>query len=305
MWLIGASIIGFRFHLKGMAMDMKTLGLLAHAFLPVLLLIPVVAVSQERASSSSKITVYKENFSSLSPGPTQPFPGATDQDGWFSQLARYPAYGEIGGEIALGAKGLHEFTSSSIDGPVQTIDKRLITPPDLSRYPRITLQVNFYARTSDLSAANTYFSEIIVGGGPHPGFEVLGFGITSGNGISKEIDGVNVGFASFNGGDNNEPIFPTVARNLAWDTWHAVTLVVDQTKDRYVSLEVDGRSEDISTYALPRSNTAPDVWERGQLMETIQALIIPSADFGGSSDDDIYWDNFKITVEQPRRGKKQ
>jgi hypothetical protein len=269
----------------------------------VLFLIPVSALSQEKTLNSSKITIYRENFSSLSPGPTQPFPGATDQDGWFSQLARYPTYGAVETDIALGAKALHEFTSSSIEGPVQTIDQRLITPPDLSRYPRITLHVNFYAHTSDLIAANTYFAEIIVGGGPHPGFEVLGFGITSGNGIAKEIAGVNVGMASFNGVDNNEPIFPTVARNLAWDTWHTVTLVVDQAKDRYVSLEVDGRSEDISAYSLPRSNTGPDVWERGQLMETIQALIIPNGDFGGSSDDDIYWDNFKIMVEQPRRGR--
>ncbi|MEY4702013.1 MAG: hypothetical protein RL326_2200 [Pseudomonadota bacterium] len=288
-----------------MVMDRKTLSLLARVCLPVLLVSPVAALSQERPSNSSKIAVYKQNFSSLNAGPTQPFPGATNQDGWFSQLAVYPAYGAIEGDIALGAKALHEFTSSSLGGPVQTIDKRLITPPDLSRYPRITLQVNFYAHTSDLSAANTYFSEIIVGGGPHPGFEVLGFGITSGNGISKELAGVNVGMASFNGVDNNEPIFPTVARNLAWDTWHAVTLVVDQSRERYVSIEVDGRSEDLSAYSLPRSNTATDVWERGQLMETIQTLIVPNADFGGSSDDDIYWDNFKITVEQLRRARDQ
>jgi len=38
-------------------------------------------------------------------------------------------------------------------------------------------------------------------------------------------------------------------------------------------------------------------------MESIQAVIYPNADFGGSSDDDIYWDNLKIIVERPRKGK--
>lgn len=100
--------------------------------------------------------------------------------------------------------------------------------------------------------------------------------------------------------DNNLRLIPTVGRNLAWGTWHSVTLVADQAEDRYVSIEVDGRLEDLSAYLLPRSQTAPGVWERGQLMEYIEAAIYPNSDFGGSSDDDIYWDNLRITVKRRR-----
>lgn len=288
-------------------MNKTTLSLVARVCLPAVILIPGPVFSQENTSQSSKITVYKQTFNSLSAGTTQPLPGAPGQGGWFSRLANYPAYGEIESNIALGRKALHEFTSSSLGGPVQTIDERAITPPDLSRYPRITLQSNFYAHTSDLSAANSYIAGIEVRGGPHPGFEILGFSINSGNGTPKEIAGVNVGLARFNGVDNNEPVPLTVGQNLTWNTWHAVRLVVDQAKDRYVSIEVDGKVQNLSAYSLPRSKTAPTVWERGQLMERILAQIVPNGGFGDSSDDDIYWDNLKITVERQHKssGKKE
>jgi hypothetical protein len=207
----------------------------------MLIVRPAVS-QQEGASSGSKITVYKQNFNSLRAGQTQPFPGARGQDGWYRQLAISPAYGEIQTRIALGRKALHEFTSSSLGGPVQTIDQRRIKSPDLSRYPRITLKAHFYASSSDLRAANSYIADIGVRGGPHPGFEILGFGLSSGNGFRKAVARVNVGVARFNGVDNNEPIALTVGQNLSWNAWHAVTLVVDHARDRYVSLEVDGTS---------------------------------------------------------------
>lgn len=285
-------------------MNRRALGLSICVFFLVLILIPRTASLQERASSSSRIAIYKQKFNSLSAGPTQPFPGASGQDGWFSALAPYPAYGEIEANIARGRNALHEFTSSSVEGPIQKIDERLITPPDLSRYPRITLQASLYARSSDLSAANIYTATIGVRGGPHPGFDILRLLVVSGNGTSKETAGVNVIIECFNGVDNNLRLSPRVGQNLAWNAWHAVTLVVDQAKDRYVSLEVDGELQDLSAYRLPRSEIAPGVWERGQLMESIQGAIYPNADFGGSSDDDIYWDNLKILVEQKRKGKR-
>lgn len=79
---------------------------------------------------------------------------------------------------------------------------------------------------------------------------------------------------------------------------------MDQAKDRYVSPKVDGRVEDLSAYLLLRSQTAPGVWKRGQLMESIQDSICPNDDFGGASDDDIYWDNLKIVGERQSKGKR-
>ncbi len=124
-------------------------------------------------------------------------------------------------------------------------------------------------------------------------------------GTPKDVVGVNIWLDSFNGVDNNEPIPWTVRRNLTWNTWHAVTLVVDQATDRYVSLEVDGRVQDLSAYRLPRSKTDTNVWERGQLMEFIRAEIVPNVSEAGASEDDVYWDNVNIVVERPRGGKSQ
>jgi hypothetical protein len=246
------------------------------------------------------VVVYKSNFNSLAAGLTQPFPGAPRQDGWFSELALPPAYGEIQKDVALGRQALHEFTSPSVPNFTQTIDKRLITPPDLARYPLMTLHVDFFARTTDLNASDVYGAALAITGGPFPGFEIMQFSINSGNGIPKEEAGVNIGLSTFNGVDNDEPIPLSVGQNLTWDTWHQVTIIADQASDRYISLTVDGRSEDLSAYLLPRSEVAPGVWKRGQLMEDIQAVIAPNIDFGGASDDDIYWDNLNITVERPK-----
>lgn len=289
---------------KSKMIHSKTFGIVACVFLPMLTLIPRCAISQDKSSNSSRITVYKQNFNPLTAGPTKPFPGASGQDGWFNALAPSPSYGEIEAKIALGRKALHEFTSSSVEGPVQKIDERLITPPDLSTYPRITLQTNFYAHTSDLSAANIYTATMEARGGPIANFEIAGFIVFSGNGTPKESAGVNIIVERFNGVDNNLRLTPTVGQNLAWDAWHSVKLVVDQAKDRYVSIEVDGKLEDLSAYLLPRSPIAPGVWKRGKLMENIQAAIYPNDDFGGSSDDDIYWDNLKILVERPHGNKR-
>lgn len=282
-------------------MNRNIFTLLFSLLLPGLLVIPsgTVAPRIDRAVKA-KVVLYRSNFNSLSAGLTQPFPGAPRQDGWFSELALPPAYGEIQKDIARGRQALHEFTSVSVPDFTQTIDKRFITPPDLSSYPIITLQVDFYAHTSDLSASNVYGAVLGVTGGPHPGFQMLEFSVNSGNGVPKADAGVNIGLSRFNGVDNNEPIPLSVGQNLAWDTWHRVIVVANQASDRYVSITVDRQSEDLKAYLLPRSDVAPGVWERGQLMEEIQAVIAPNAEFGGASDDDIYWDNLIITVERPR-----
>jgi WD40 repeat protein len=87
-----------------------------------------------------------------------------------------------------------------------------------------------------------------------------------------------------------------VGRQLAWESWHHVILVVDQAQDRYVSLTVNGRTEDLSSHPLPRSEL-DGVWQRGQLMEEILANIAPNRSFGDASEDDIFWDNLRISVQ--------
>lgn len=244
--------------------------------------------------------IYATNFDNFVPGLTQPYPGTGGQDGWYQELAQAPGFGEIQNQASVSGKALHEFTSSTVPGLFQTIDKRLITPPNLRRYPRITLQVDFYARTSDLDAQNIYDAFLTVNGGPHPGYEIVGFGLTSGNGVPKAEAQLNIVLNSFNGQDNNMPVLPFVGQNLAWEQWHRVILVIDQSRDRYVSITVNGHKEDLSSYTLPRSEL-DGVWSRGQLMEEIIANIAPHVEYAGMSEDDIYWDNLRILVESARR----
>jgi hypothetical protein len=245
-----------------------------------------------------QIVIYETNFNSLKRGLTQPFPGENGQDAWFSELAVSPGYGEIQNKIARPGQALHEFTSSSVPGLIQTVDKRLIAASDLSQYPVIKIQVDFYAHTSDLNARNIFGAVLALTGGPHPGFEILAFSLNSGNGTPKGEAGVNMELSTFNGIDNNEPIPLQVGQNLAWDKWHRIVLVASQSEDRYVSLKVDGHVEDLSAYALPRSEVSIGVWERGMSMEEIQAVIAPNMDFESVSEDDIYWDNLQITVSR-------
>ncbi len=261
---------------------------------------PVAAERVNPPRHPARTVVYVTNFDGLAPGLTQPFPGTPGQDGWYQELAQAPGFGEIQNQVAVSGQALHEFTSSDVPGHFQTIDKRLITPPNLRRFPLITLQVDFYARTSALDAQNGYDAFMAVSGGPHPGYEIVGFGLTSGNGVPKGEAQVNIVLNSFNGQDNNVPVFPSVGQHLAWERWHRVILVVDQSRDRYVSLTVNGRTEDLSGYTLPRSELN-GIWSRGQLMEAIIANIAPHGEFVDKSDDDIYWDNLRIVVESARR----
>ncbi|HXQ36487.1 MAG TPA: hypothetical protein VN843_20910, partial [Anaerolineales bacterium] len=173
-------------------MNRNIFSLIFSLLLPGLLVIPSrTLVPTSGSPTRAKVVVYKSNFNSLTAGLTQPFPGAARQDGWFSELAISPAYGEIQRDIALGRHALHEFTSASVPNFTQTIDKRLITPPDLSHYSIITLQVDFYAHSSDLNASDVYGAWTGITGGPHPGFEMLAFSVNSGNGVPKGEAGVN------------------------------------------------------------------------------------------------------------------
>jgi len=235
--------------------------------------------------------VYQTNFDVLAIGPTLPDPGDPNQDGWFLVVAGGSGYGEIQNTIAHTGNALHEYASMDAGPGSQTIDQRKVNPPDLSIIPVVTLQVDFYAHSSDLNTSNGYAAGLTVNGGPHPGFEIIGLSLASGNGMLKSERGVDVTVSAFNGIDNNYAVPLTVGQGLDWDTWHSLALAIHQTDDHYVSLTVDGETQDLSGYALPRS---PDqgVWKRGQQMEAFVAQVISS---GELTDDEVFWDNLSLS----------
>ncbi len=241
--------------------------------------------------------VYGESFDALTPGVTQAFPGDAGQGGWFSALALSPAYGEIQGAVALSGLALHEFTSATNPPAVQTIDRRDFTAFDVSGSPLISLSFDFYAHSSNLAAVNIFSAVLEASGGPHPGFQIIGVGLGAGNGTPKSVTGLNVGLAAFNGIDNNGPIALGVGQGLAFDAWHHLSVSLNQAQDRWISITVDGQTQDLSAYMPPRSFLDGGVSQRGQLIETLAASLIPD-DLGGvRSDDDIYWDNVSLFAQ--------
>jgi hypothetical protein len=241
-------------------------------------------------------TIYWSRFNSLDLGLTQPHPGAAGQGLWYAELAVAPAFGEIQNQIRVSGRALHEHTSSANPEGQQTIDRRpVVNPSDLDATPFVMLEVAFYAHTSDLAATNSYRAGLQAFGGPEVHFPILGFDLVSGNGTPKGVAGVNLQLDQFNGLNNNEPVPLAVGQGLAWDSWHFVTLIVDQGADSYYSLTVDGQTQWLLGHQLPRSQVAGGAWERGQLIEQIQAAIIPAHN-GASTNDDIYWDELYLSV---------
>ncbi len=244
---------------------------------------------------ASAATVYETTFDGFSPGPTQPAPGASGQGGWYRVLAEGSALGEIQAAVANGGLALHQSAPGSVSPGTQTIDRHGLTPPDLAALPVVTLSFDFRAHSSSLAAANTFIAALTVEGGPHPGFELLGVGVSAGNGTPKSVTGVNIGLTCFNGVNDNEGVLLTVGQDLAWDVWHHVEVAINQGRDEYLYLMVDGTLQSLTGRRLPRSNDG-GVWKRGQLMETLTAMIIPDDATGARTDDDVYWDNIRLTA---------
>ena len=166
------------------------------------------------------------------------------------------AFGEIQIAIANEGRALHEFAPSTNPSGLQTIDRRDLGALDATNAANnITLSTNFYAHTSDLSGSNIYSANFRVTGGPHPGFDIVGFGLFGGHFVPKNVTGVSVALGLFNGVDNNEPLPLTVGQHLTWDAWHTLTFSIDQLADRYVSITVDGATQDLSAYRPPRSGS--------------------------------------------------
>jgi hypothetical protein len=240
--------------------------------------------------------VYQTNFDSLTPGQTQPFPGAAGQDGWYSVLAVGDAFGEIQNSIANGGQALHEHTAATVPASLQTIDQRNLGPLSLSGIGVITLSADFYGHSSNLDTVNNFIASLGAGGGPHPGFDIISFGLGGGNGTPKSQTGLNVGLSHFNGSTNNDPIPLTVGQDLSWDSWHSISISLDQSADTWLSITVDGQSQSLLGFAPARSFDGTN-WLRGQLLERLSSAIIPDDVGGDRTDDDVYFDNIKLTAQ--------
>lgn len=235
---------------------------------------------------------YATDFDDLTPGPTQHHPGDESQDWWY--YGERAGYDEIQDAIVVNSgQALRLFVDLNDNDGAQTSVKRELTPPDLSRSPMITLEADFYAVTSDQEVMNEYSAVLEIFGGPHPGYLIMGVGLSSGNGTAKNVRKVDVGVVCFNGVDNNVLVPLSIGQGLDWEMWHHLTLVIDQRAGRYVSLTVNEDTQMLGDYLLPHSQDE-GVWKRGQLIEQLQTLIAARHWDAEKSADDIYWDNISV-----------
>ena len=240
--------------------------------------------------------VYETDFDDLSVGVTQPYPGDPGHDGWYAELAVGDAFGEVQNAVAEAGNALHEHADITSTSGTQTIDRLSLVPPDLQANPIITLSADFYCASSDLDITNPYSALLEVTGGPHPGFNMIGFALNGGNGSPKSLTGVNVGVSAFDGTNNHFAIPLTVGQQLAWNTWHHVTLVADQSAGTWVSITVDDGTQELDAFLLPHSFDG-ESWVRGQLIEVLSAQVVPIDWPDEESSDEVYWDNVCLTVD--------
>lgn len=258
-------------------------------------LILLAALMVVPAAGLAQVLVYQTDFDSLTLGHTQN-PALPGHDEWFSAYAVGPAFGEIQNTIANPGQALREYTDATSPQGQQTIDSRPLVDPNLNENPIVTLNVEFYCTSSNLNAANIYSASLMVRDHTHPGFNMIGFNLGGGNGQPKTTTGVGVVIYGFNGVNNNEYIPLTVGQTLAWDTWHTLEMVIDQVGDEYVSITVDGQTQDLTGNRLPY-NWDGSAWVRGNLLQAFIAEVVPFGHPSGErTNDSTYWDNLSLTA---------
>lgn len=193
--------------------------------------------------------VYSQNFDGLTVGQTQPFPRAPGRGGWYSVLAENGGFGEIQGAVANSGLALHQFTAATTPPDSQTIDRIELGSINVNHLPWVSLSFDFLGRTSDLDAVNSFQASILAGGGPFPGFEIIGAGIGAGNGTAKRETGLNLSLATFNGLDNNESIPLVVGQDLDFDAWHSVSIMIDQSRSLRVNRSQRGYAGSVQLFA--------------------------------------------------------
>ena len=236
--------------------------------------------------------VYQTNYDSMTDGLVTAFPGTPGQDGYYD--AGIPGtFSLIESTNAVCGQALQQVSPSTIGTGGQTAVVRQVTPVSLATHPVVTLSVDFFSHSSDLTLTNPYSADIRA---QQNGLgDVIRINVGGGNDNAKSVTGVNFTIAEYNGSNNNFEVPTTVGRNLAWDSWHQVTLVEDYSTSNYVSLTVDGQTENLAGIPLPRSfptNTPTLPVEIDFVNQEIVAVEFP----GQATTDTIYWDNLSLTA---------
>lgn len=245
--------------------------------------------------AAAATVIYTTDFEALSPGSLATHPGTPEQDWWYGQVTG-EAVAEINASAGHPGQCLNLLAPASNNSGVQTYGQREVLQVDLTDVKLISLSFDFYCTANDLTTQNLYRAQFACTGGPHPGYAITTLSLVGGHSAPRDQTGVNVEVANYvEGVGGGLPYVPLAGQGLAWDTWHTVQVVIDQAADRYVSVTIDGETEDISQLLPPRSLVDGD-FLRGQLLEKIHGVIY-SNEWGDplqETDDWVRFDNISL-----------
>jgi T5SS/PEP-CTERM-associated repeat protein len=240
--------------------------------------------------------LYETTFDNLAVGMTEN-PSRNDQDGWTAVIHNGLAYGEIQNGVANDGKALHEYTDISNVGGEQSFDERDLVDRSVESLGSISIKLDFYASSSDLSLSNGYDCDFNVESTDGLGVPVTGFAIISDGSQAKSERGLKIQLDSFNGVDSNFIVEPTTTLGLEWDTWHSIELIADLEGNVWESITVNGTTESLTNFSLPMHQIGPGgTFARPQTIDRLVALITSVDNNGGESSDSVYFDNIKISV---------
>jgi hypothetical protein len=239
--------------------------------------------------------LYQANLDTLLLGPLQNPPGDPGQDSWYMEYAPSGGRGAIQDSVAMGARALDVYQPGTPGQDLRTTIARAVSPLDLNASPLITLAFDFYCRTSNLDAQNAYSGSFHVGGGPWPFPAVASISMDSGWWGPKGERGLCMGMWSFSREENVERGIPlSMGQGLTWNQWHSVVLTIDHTADSYRCVTVDGVSQDLFGWPLPRGFDG-SVWLPGEQVDVIGAGVLQyGADL---TNDHLYIDNVTVGID--------
>lgn len=258
-------------------------------------MLPVLFSLLLSPAAAAAATVCATDVDALALGSLQYHPGSAAQDHWYATHLEPGQVIEVQDAVAVAGRAFRMLAPGALPY-LQAEIKKDVSPPDLSAEPVVSLSFAFLGDSSDLSVMNSYEGLVQAVGGPHPGYTILAAKLFSGNGAVRSEVGLTLELGRFEPSiPGNESLQPEVGRNLAWNAWHTVTIVLDQAADRYVSVTVDGQTEDLSAYRPPRTWYEGD-WLRGELIESVSLWTITSPWDDVTVDDSFHVDDLSLTT---------
>lgn len=243
-------------------------------------------------------SIYSTDLDDLAAGPLAGHPGSPDQDWWYRVMAGL-ATAEVHPTHGHPSQCLELFAPASNGDGSQTYGIRELDDVPLWRVPQLTLRFDAYLTTSDQTTSNQYLAQVSLLDLTEALGLVTSVAFVAGeHGIPRDVSGLDVVVLGYVEGISNLPLPLTVGQDLSWDAWHTVELVLSPATGFYVSLTVDGATQDLSQHMTPRFPVQGQ-WQPAEFIDTIECDVV-SFEWGDpvqQTDDRVRLDNLAIEAD--------